>query len=437
LYAKIGNRSLYPSHPKFSRGVHKMGWALAATAETIFGGLERLMKKLITWLSILTSVAILALPVAARNLIAQPDNAVQDQCATEAKEALYQSFLKNRQADQAKAYDDAKKYLACPAPAQVTEAQQKIIDYLKKWVTAYEEGTRKIKYREFIYNEKKYVEGYALGKEILAAEPENLKVLVDLGANGYLVAPLKNASLNAEAVTYARKALQLIESGKTIDDWEPLAGKDVATAYLNFTIGSLTLENDPAGALKNLLKAAQFETPLKKSPYTYAYIAGAYETGPYAKQSEEYKRIYLNKDETPESKLALANINQIIDRMIDAYARAVALSGTDAKFAAQKPVWQESLTTWYKYRNGDKTDGMNELVAGILAKPLPPEPTPLTVLPATSPAPAATPAANTSGNNGPASTATPTGTKPATTTPTTPAGTKPAAPKPDRPRNRR
>jgi len=98
------------------------------------------MKKLITFLSILTTVAILALPVAARNAVAV--NSVQDQCSQEAKDALYQSFLKNRQSDQAKAYDDAKKYLACPA-GEVTEAQQKIIDYLKKWSTAYEEGVRK------------------------------------------------------------------------------------------------------------------------------------------------------------------------------------------------------------------------------------------------------------------------------------------------------
>ena len=84
----------------------------------------------------------------------------------------------------------------------------------------------------------------------------------------------------------------MLESGKTLDDWQPLASKDVAVAYLNYTIGTLTLEKDPSAALKNLLKAAQFETPLKKSPYTYAYIAGAYETGPYAKQSEEYKAKY-------------------------------------------------------------------------------------------------------------------------------------------------
>jgi hypothetical protein len=244
------------------------------------------MKKLITFLSICTTVAILALPVAARTTIAQPDNVVQDPCSAEGKEALYKSFLANRTDKQDKAYEDAKKYLVCPA-GEVTEAQQKIIDYLKKFVAKYDEVMKKVDYRSKIYNEHKYEEGYASGKEILATEPDNLKVLVDLGANGYLVVPLKNPTLTAEALDYATKALAMIESGKTVDDWQPLASKDVAVAYLNYTIGTISLEKDPSSALKNLIKAAQFETPLKKSPYTYAYIAGAYETGPYAKQSED------------------------------------------------------------------------------------------------------------------------------------------------------
>ena len=177
------------------------------------------MKKLITFVGICTTVAILALPVAARTLIAQPDNAFQDACTQETKDALYQSFLKNRQGDQAKAYDDAKKYLACPPGAEVTEAQQKIIDYLKNFVSKYDAAMKKVNYRVKIYNDpRNYPEGYAMGKEILATEPENLQVLVDLGANAYLLPPLKNPPLTAEGLGYAQKALQLIDSGKTLDD---------------------------------------------------------------------------------------------------------------------------------------------------------------------------------------------------------------------------
>ena len=400
------------------------------------------MKKLITFLSICTTVAILALPVAASNLIAQPDNVIQDPaCTEESKAALYQEFLKLRKDDQAKAYADAKKYLACPA-GEVTPEGQKIVDYLNKFVKAYEDATKKIRFKELLYKEKKYPEAYALGKEILAAEPDNTMVMVHLGANGYLVA--NNPSLSAEALEYARKAIQAVDSGKAITDWEELASKDSAVAYLNFTVGALTLEKDPTNALKNLLKAAQFETPLKKSPYTYAYIAGAYEMGTYAKLSDAYKACCAGKEETPESKLALANINQIVDRMIDGYARAVALAGTDAAYATQKTQWNDSLTQWYKFRNATDTQlaGLKDLLAGILSKPLPPEPTPLTVLPAT---PASTPATNSGGTPGAGNGAAPAGgttSTPASTTTankstTTPAaGTKPA-PKPDRPRNRK
>jgi hypothetical protein len=393
------------------------------------------MKKMIRLVTLGATVAVLALPVAAKSLTTESVFVDQDQCSQEAKDAMYTAFRDNRTTDQAKAYDNAKKYLACPA-TEVTEAQQKIIDYLKKWSTAYEEGMQKIQVPDLLYNKKKYPEAYALGKQILAKDPENLKILIDLGANGYIIAPLKNPDLSSAALEYARKALQLLDAGKTVEDWSPLAGKDTAIAYLNFTIGTLTLEKEPENALKNLIKSAQFETPLKKSPFTYAYIAGAYETGAYAKQSEQYKSLYGGKDETPESKLALANINQIVDRMIDGYARAVALAGNDQTFAPQKPGWQESLSTWYKYRHQSDA-GMNEFVASVLSKPLPPEPTPLTVLP--TPAPASTPAGSTSGATSPSGT-TASATAPQPTAPTatankTTTGTKAASGSAAKPKN--
>lgn len=376
------------------------------------------MKKMIRLVMIGATVALLALPVAA-----------QDQCSEEKKTAMYNQFREIYKNDQAKAYELAKTYLACPVSTP-DEAQQKIIEFLKKWSMAYEAGMKPIRLRQLLYTEKKYPEAFALGKEILATEPDNLKVLVDLGANGYLVAPLNNPQLVADSLNYAKRALQLLDAGKTVEDWQELQSKDIAVAYLNYTIGSLSLEKEPANALKHLIKSAQFETPLKKSPFTYALLAVAYETGPYAKQSEVYKATYGGKDETPESKLALANINQIVERMIDGYARAVALAGNDAQFAKQKAVWLESLTTWYKYLHNGSDAGMSEMIAGIVSKPLPPEPTPLTSLPPSTPA--TTPIGNTgaapASGNGASS----------TTTGTTQPASKPVKPgTPDRPRNRR
>ncbi|HET6891454.1 MAG TPA: hypothetical protein VFH31_10155, partial [Pyrinomonadaceae bacterium] len=224
----------------------------------------------------------------------------------------------------------------------------------------------------------------------------------------------------AETTAHAKKAIQLIESGKTLENWNPYASKDETLGYLYNTIGSLAVQKNAAEGLPDLIKAAQFEGKLKKLPYTYGTIAEAYEAGPYAKQSEEYKAKFGGKDETPESKLALENINQIIDRMIDAYARAVALAGNDPQYAAAKKQWMESLNTWYKFRHNQTDTGLNEMIAGILAKPLPPLPTPITTLPASTPG--GTPAAggsNASGTN-------PSGNPASGTTPTQPASTQPA-----------
>ncbi len=336
------------------------------------------MKKLIWVLAIHASLGALLLPGFANvtELKAQTPATAQDQCTDESKGAWYADFTKFRTQDPTKAYEAAKRYLAaCP------QEDGQIPTYLKKWVAAYDKEARKLKLQPLLYD-KKYAEAFALGKEILADEPENLRVLIDLGYSGYPAMIAKNDSFSADSLNYARKAIQMIESGKAPESWAPYKGKEDTLAYLYNAVGHLTLKSNSAEALSSLIKVAQFDSDLKKDPWTYFFIAASYEAGPYAKLSADYKTKFEGKDESPESKLALANIQQVIDRMIDAYARAVALAGTDAKYQANKKEWMDSLTTWYKYRHNKSDAGLNELIASVLSKPLPPEPTALTSLPA-------------------------------------------------------
>jgi tetratricopeptide (TPR) repeat protein len=389
------------------------------------------MKKIITALSMYASLTLIvaagfAGPIELKAQATPPAaTAAQGPCTDEAKAAWYADFTKFRTTDAAKAYDAGKKYLAaCP-----TEEGQ-IPTYLKKWIAAYEKEARKLKLAPLLYNDKKYAEAMALGKEILAEEPENLKVMIDLGYLGYLATiTAKNESFNNDSLGFARKAIQLIESGKAPENWAPFKSKDDALAYLYNAIGRLTLKSNSPETLTSLIKAAQFESDVKKDPWIYFFIAAAYEAGQYSKLSADYKACCEGKDETPQSKLILANIQQVVDRMVDAYARAVALAGTDAKFQASKAEWMESLKTWYKFRHNDSDVGLTEMIAGVLSKPLPPEPTPLTALPATTP-----PTTPTSGtvNSGDGAVGTPAA-APATTTPTatptpTPTATPPASP---------
>ncbi|HAF23439.1 MAG TPA: hypothetical protein DHU55_13900 [Blastocatellia bacterium] len=339
------------------------------------------MKKIIWMLAIYASLGALALPAFANAIEtkAETQAAVQGECTEDAKAALYADFTKFRTTDPPKAYDAAKKYLgACPAE------DGPIPTYLKKWVTAYEKEARKLKLTDLFVNQRKYAEAMLLAKQILADEPENVTPLIALGYGGYVLAvTTKNESGNAEAINYAKKAIQLIESGKAPESWSPFKSKDDALGYLYYSVGYLERASNPAEALTYFIKAAQFDSEIKKNPQTYAFIAAGYENE-YAKQSADYERLYKDKDETPESKLAVANINQIVDRIIDALARAVAVAGTDAASQQSKTQWLARLTELYKFRHNKSDAGLNELIASVLSKPLPPVPTPLTTLPTSS-----------------------------------------------------
>lgn len=362
------------------------------------------MKKIITTFATCAGLLLLAASVFAQTPAASPaatpaaTKAAAGPCSEEAKAAIYTDFTTFRTSDPTKAYEAAKKYMAC------SQGEDQYTAYLKKWITAYDKEARKGRLNDLFINQRKYPEAYALAKEIVADEPDNTVALMDLGYGGYVLAvTTKNEANNTEAIGYAKKAIQQIEAGKNPTVWLPFKSREDALSYLYYSIGFLNRNTNPAEALTNFIKAAQFDADLKKSPQTYAFIAGAYENQ-YAKQSADYEAKYKDKDATDESKLAVENINQVVDRIIDAFARAVALAGTDANLAASKTQWKERLTELYKFRHNSSEAGLDQMIASVLTKPLPPVPTPITTLPS------ATPATNTPTSGGASNTGSATGT---------------------------
>jgi tetratricopeptide (TPR) repeat protein len=368
------------------------------------------MKKIFAFLAVTATLALLSLPVFANttsSLAIETPQDAQDPCSGDGKIALYATVTGSIQTDQAKAYEAAKKYVACPSDG-ADEAETKRVTYLKGFITKYEKAHRKDEMTAQLAK-KDYTGAFTTAKQVFTEDPTYLKGYMLLALNGAIS---QNAALSADTIAYAQKAIEMIEAGPAPQSWEPFESKDDALAKLNYAIGSLQAANEPDKAIPHLIKAASYNSKIKSTALTYAYLAESYERGPYAKQSADYKAAYGGKDETPESKLALENVNQIIDREIDAYARAVALGANDPNKAA----WMTALTDLYKFRN--KSDaGLNEMIAGILSKPLPPVPTPLTSLPT----PTTTPASGTTSGATPGAQAESksmtTSTKPATTTP--------------------
>ena len=323
-------------------------------------------------------------------VFAAPALAQTKECNEENKGVWYGTFLKNFKGDPAQqkiAYDAAKTYLtSCPA-----DAADKAAEYMQnKFVVPYEKMSAATSLKtqfEEAFTKKNYADQIRLGKEVVAVEPDNTAAYIIMGTAG-----LGDPAMLNDSSQYAKKAIEMLEAGKP---FAPLGSKDQALAYLNYELGKAALKATPADAIPYLLKAARLESELKKNPQLYVDLGNAYGEGPIATQSEEYRTKYANATESPESKLAIENLNQFIDRQIDAFARATALTTNPAG----KKALMELLTGLYKDRN-KSDDGVNELLTKILATPIPDIPTPLTALPTPPPTPT------------PSATPTPTPTKP-------------------------
>ena len=300
----------------------------------------------------------------------------QDQVKTD----LYKKFVDNRGPHQDIAYQAGKEYLE-----KYGKDNDKYTQYIEKWVSIYEREDRKQKLPVLI-NQNNFTEAFRVGAKILEGEPDYLQAQIILAYGGYLAITKNDESHTAEALGYARDAIGSIESGKMpkssprlpgdapVNIWAPFKGKDDTLAYLHFAKAVLSLKTNPSDSIDALLKAASYESDIRKTPSTYYFLAAAYEAGLYKPMSEAYQQIYANKPETPEGKLALEKLNTVMDRIIDAYARAIALTGSDPKTEKSRKEWLEQMTTYYKFRSGGSDTGITEFIAASLQKPLPSKP---------------------------------------------------------------
>ena len=376
------------------------------------------MKNVLRLLVFTALVTVFALPSYAQDAAAAQTPAAGP-CTTEAeaKNALYQKFLANYKGtpDQQKtASEIGKEYIGkygtCP-----DDADKKVAAFIQNWVGKYDKATADFALTKAL-NENPAL-AFQMSREILAANPDNLKLYLQLVAAGLKSG---NKSLNADTANAARKALQLVEQGKTSDLWLPYNSQQEAAPGLHYHLGYLTLENAPGEAAAHLVKVAQSTSSFSKEPSTYDFLAVAYYKNEFMPLAAEYKAKCEGKEATPECDTLFNKINAVTHRIVDAYARAVALSPAgDAKAKEDR---RGKLSTFYKQLHEGKEDGMNELVAGITSKPI--------MLPGQEPAPPAptTPAAD--GNGTGTGTTTPTTPTSGTTPPAKPAATPTPTPKP-------
>ncbi|HKP45992.1 MAG TPA: hypothetical protein VJT50_05280 [Pyrinomonadaceae bacterium] len=297
--------------------------------------------------------------------------AQEDACRSNERNDVYTNYYNKKKggdaAKQKEAYEIARQYLQ-----KWPQCNDEYSAAARKFIDAYEVATAEFELRNKLFGTApNYAEAMELGKKVLVAKPDDLNTLMMLGYGGYVALTKGDKSFIADATTYLRKALDQIQSGKTPAKWDPFQSKEDALGLLNFSLAEISaVNNDIAGALPLYFKALTIEGPTKKLAVVYGRLATVYEVS--AKQaSEDYTAKYAGKPETPESKAAYEKVNQTVDHLIDYYARAVSLIGDDKQLAPHKAAWLERLTTLYKYRHEDKTDGLEAYMASVMNSPLP------------------------------------------------------------------
>lgn len=294
------------------------------------------------------------------------------------KETLYAMFSQNKMGPspehQNRAYGAAREFVRRYGGDNDVYAKE-----ARQFVTEFEKGIRQDEVYT-AYGEKNYAKAFELGRPLLKAEPDNFFVLSVMAEAGYENAQTGNATLNEEIVGYLRSAIQLVEANK-VKKADPFKNFDAASGFLNLALGWFLRDKSPVEATTAFAKAVQPKSPYEKDALVYYRLGVAILKGEFAQLSAEYNEKYGGKLASPEQQTIFERIIRQGERASDAFARAVALSNpkpeaADTTNQAQfTPEFRSrvlaQLTALYKSLHNNSDAGLNELIEGVLSKPLP------------------------------------------------------------------
>jgi hypothetical protein len=301
-------------------------------------------------------------------VFAQRNPAMPSQQTDSQKDELYATFSELKKVSvgekQRLAYEAGKEYLRRYG-SDSSDADVKVV---RKFVGEYEKVRAEFDI-DTAYGAKNYAKTFEIGRAVVQKQPDNFYVLSIMAEAGYESSITGNASLHAETVGYAKRAIQLLNDGKVIKA-DPFKSIEVAIGFLNYAVGNLLKDQSPVEAAAAFLNAVKSESPYRTEPVAYHRLGAALLKGDFAQLSNEYNEKYGAKPSSPEQKAMFDRINNVIARAIDAYARAVALSTAPQQQEAKNKVLAQ-LTALYKSVHGGSDAGLAELIDGVLAKPIP------------------------------------------------------------------
>ena len=196
-----------------------------------------------------------------------------------------------------------------------------------------------------------------LGTKWLAEHPDDIAVLQNLTILASAEAIKNNNAFVAQGRDYGAKAIALLEADKMPAGFDAAKWPDYkrqALVSLYRETGILAFKaDDKAASIPLLEKAVGLNSPDAAIYFLLSDLLNdVYE------QSAKSAMVASAADKPAATQKAEA----ALDRVIDAYARAIAFTDGKAEFAQANAAFRERIGPYYKYRHKGSTDGMQQLI---------------------------------------------------------------------------
>ena len=195
------------------------------------------------------------------------------------------------------------------------------------------------------------------GAAWLEKHPDDVQIMQNLAVLASSEAIKDNMQFAEQGRRYGARAIELIEADKRPERVDPAKWPELKPGLLVSLYRETGVLAFKAGDLKAarplLEKAAELRSP---DPGVYLLLA-QFAGDEYDVRSKEYK-VAAAADRPA----ALKTAEAALDRLIEAYARAVAMTEGNPAYQQANTALRQDLETNYKYRNGGKTDGLQQLI---------------------------------------------------------------------------
>jgi tetratricopeptide (TPR) repeat protein len=199
-------------------------------------------------------------------------------------------------------------------------------------------------------------EALKLGTGWLAKHPDDIPTLQNLTILASNEAIKGNTSFAAQGRQYGMKAVELLEGDKMpagfdAAKWPEFKSTSLAATYR--ALGVLLYKaGDSAAALPALEKAAAAKSA---DPGVYLLLSELH-NNEYEMRAKEY-----NVAPAAQKAAALERVNAALDKVIESYAQAIAVTDSNAQYAQVNAAIRQDYEKYYKFRHKG-ADGMQQLI---------------------------------------------------------------------------